>query len=451
MQSTRRSKTFAAGLTCAALMIFSADPMLAAPSASWTACLQPDRADDSAACAPRAAASNKLRYEQTAARRSKRAPKAAQQPQATPQAKAKGPPPRAEFTQAQQAAAVIPGIPDARFWADSEEPYRRVLGQLNGPWLALSAGGEDSAFGAGLLTGLSETGRRPNYSVVTGVSSGALLAPFAFLGSDRDPDLKRDFTAISAADVFEDRRTVDSLLDTWPLREFIAKRITPQLLVDIAAEHRRGRRLIVVTTDLDSGRPLAWNMGAIAAAGGDAALKLFREILVATSAIPGLFPPVPIEVEANGRRFSELHADGGLAATIYIAPDSTLLATSSPRLPASQVTLILNSKLMTEFAMTDRNLVGVLGRSLSIGVKRASRSAAILIAAAARRSGTDFNVAYVDQGFDFPSRGLFDPEYMKKLFEAGRQQGRSDEPFRHAMPEATPPQAAAPQRQPTAD
>ena len=301
-----------------------------------------------------------------------------------------------------------------------------MLGPFNGPWLALSAGGEDSAFGAGLLTGLSERGRRPDYTVVTGVSSGALLAPFVFLGPSRDADLKRDFTAISAADVFEDRRTVDGLLDTWPLREFIAKRITPQLLAEIANEHRRGRRLIIVTTNIDAARPIAWNMGAIAAAGGEAALKLFRDILLATSAIPGLFPPVLIDVEANGKRFSEMHLDGGLAATIYIAPDSMLLASSALRFPASQITLILNSKLVSEFSVTDRTLVGVLGRSLSVGVKRATRSAAILIAAAARRGGTDFNVAYVDQTFDEPSRGMFDPDYMKALFEAGRQQGQSD-------------------------
>jgi len=357
-----------------------------------------------------------------------------------------GPPKRSEFTEREQAVAAIPGIPDARFWADSAEEYQRVLGPSNGPWLALSAGGEDSAFGAGLLSGLSESGRRPDYSVVTGVSSGALLASFVFLGASRDAELKRDFTAISAADVFEDRRTNDSLLDTWPLREFINKRITPQLLAEIASEHRRGRRLIIVTTNLDAGRPIAWNMGAIAAAGGDAALKLFRDVLLATSAIPGLFPPVLIDVEANGRRFSEMHMDGGLAATIYIAPDSMLLAPSPLRLPASQITLILNSKLMTEFEVTERSLVGVLGRSLSVGVKRATRSAAILIDAASRRGGTEFNVAYVDNAFDHPSRGMFDPEYMKALFEAGRLQGRSDDPFRHAMPELAPPQAAVPQQ-----
>jgi Patatin-like phospholipase len=435
MHSTRRSKMLAVSFICT-MMISLPELGAAAPRASAAACTQPYQAGWSAACAARAQSSKKGRTKRIAARRSKVAPQAAPKPQA--------PPARAEFTQQQQAAAVIPGIPDARFWADSEEEYRRVLGPLNGPWLALSAGGEDSAFGAGLLNGLSETGRRPDFSVVSGVSSGALLAPFAFLGPARDADLKRDFTAISAPDVFEDRRTVDALMDTWPLREFIAKRITPQLLAEIAAEHRRGRRLIIVTTNIDSGRPVAWNMGAIASAGGDAALKLFQDILVATSAIPGLFPPVLIEAEANGRRLSEMHVDGGLAATIYVAPDSMLLASSSLRLPAAQVTLILNSKLVSEFAMTDRSLVGVLGRSLSIGVKRATRSAAILIAAAARRSGTDFNVAYVDQKFDHPSRGLFDPEYMKALFEAGRQQGRSDEPFRRAMPEATPPHAAVP-------
>jgi len=368
---------------------------------------------------------------------------AAQTTQAT-SAKVQAPPPRATFTPKDENIAVIPGIPDARFWADSEEDYRRVLGDKNGPWLALSAGGEDSAFGAGILNGLSETGRRPDYVVVSGVSSGALLAPYAFLGSARDADLKREATSLTAPDVFEDHRTAESLLDTWPLREFIAKRITPELLAAIAAEHKRGRRLIVITTNIDNGRPVAWNMGAIAAAGTKESLELFRKVLLATSAIPGLFPPVLFDVEANGHRFQEMHVDGGLGATIYVAPDSMLLSSAPPRFPASQITLILNSKLMAEFAMTDRHLVGVLGRSLSLGVKRATRTAAILIGLAARRAGTEFNVAYVDQKFDIPSRGLFDPDYMKALFDVGLKLGRSETPFHHTMPESQPAQAAAP-------
>ena len=140
--------------------------------------------------------------------------------------------------------------------------------------------------------------------------------------------------------------------------------------------------------------------------------------------------------------------DGGLAATIYAAPDSMLIGGSTTRLPTSQLTIILNSKLVSEFAVTDRSLPGVLGRALSLGVKRSSRTAAILLEAAAKRSGVEFNIAYVDQSFDVPSRGLFDPEYMKALFDVGTRQGRSAEPFLHSVMQASaqpatpePPQA----------
>lgn len=355
------------------------------------------------------------------------------------------PPTRSPFKADEQAVAAIPGIPDARFWADSEADYLRALGGIGGDWLALSAGGEDSAFGAGLLTGLSESGRRPDYAVVTGVSSGALLAPFVFLGPSRDAELRDNFMALNAAEVFEDRRTPESLLDTWPLRDYIAKRITPELLAAIAAEHRKGRRLIVLTANIDAARPVAWNMGAIAAAGTEASAKLFRDVLVASSAIPGLFPPMMIESETGGRRIQEMHVDGGLAATIFAAPDSMLLAGSSRRLPMSTLTIIVNGKLMSEFAITDRSLIGVLARSLSVGVKRGSRSTAVLAAAAAKRSGTTFNLAFVDQGFDYPSRGMFDAKYMKAMFETGIAQGKSAKPFLDAVPgTADAPMAEAP-------
>jgi hypothetical protein len=400
-------------------------PCVADPRAS-----QPGFLRDDPAAAPRSVDCAPVR-KKARARRAAPPPAAARTEKPQPHA-------RAEFNAQDQAAATIPGIPEARFWADSDDAFRAVLGAAEGPWLALSAGGADSAFGAGLLSGLTESGKRPDYAVVTGVSSGALLAPLAFLGPSRDADMKQDVTSISAADVFEDRRTQESLFDTWPLRDLIAKRITPALMADIAAAHRAGRRLIVITTNIDAGRPVAWNMGVIAAAGGDQALKLFRDVLLASSAIPGLFPPVPIEAEANGKRIQEFHVDGGLAATIYAAPDSYLLGTTASRLPARQLAIIVNSKLVPEFDLTDPSIPGVLGRSLSLGVKRATRTAALLIAAAARRSGTDFNIAYVDQGFDVPSRGLFDPAYMKALFEAGLQQGRGAEPFRHALPESAP-------------
>jgi predicted acylesterase/phospholipase RssA len=336
---------------------------------------------------------------------------------------------RPPFNAEDERLAVLPGMPNARFWADSEKDFLAALGHATmGPWLALSAGGEDSAFGAGLLTGLSETGRRPDYAVVTGVSSGALMAPYVFLGSGRDADLKNVFMEINAADVFEDRRTPESLFDTWPLRDFVAKRITPELLAAIAAEHRRGRRLIVLTTNLDSGRPVAWNMGAIAAAGGDAAVKLFRDVLLASSAIPGFFPPALIEVEANGKRFQEMHVDGGLAATVYLAPDSMLL-NNSARLVPSQLTVIVNGKMAADFSVTDRSLAFILGRTLSLGVKRGTRTSVALIANAAERNGIDFELAAIEPGFEAASKGLFDAKYITALFDYGLRQGRSSAPF----------------------
>src|SRR6516225_1064881 len=184
---------------------------------------------------------------------------------AAPKAAPKEQQERATFTAQDEDAAVIPGIPDARIWGDSEKEFARLLPQASGPWLAISGGGSDGAYGAGVLTGWSESGLRPEFAVVTGVSIGALIAPFAFLGPRYDEVVHKNFTTIGAADIFEDRTTRDSLFDYWPLKRVIEQRVTPALLSEIAAEHARGRRLFVATTNLDAGRRVVWNMGALAA------------------------------------------------------------------------------------------------------------------------------------------------------------------------------------------
>ena len=182
-------------------------------------------------------------------------------------------------------------MPDARFWADSEADFKAALPARPGPWLVLSSGGADGAFGAGLLTGLSAAGKRPDYAVVTGVSTGSLMAPFAFAGSRYDEAFRKAYTEVTAADIFEaGSSTGESFVNSWPLRDLIAKQVTPALLDDIAAAHRSGRRLFVVTSDLDADRTVVWNMGAIAAHGGEAALKLFRTVLLASASVPGALP-----------------------------------------------------------------------------------------------------------------------------------------------------------------
>ncbi len=348
---------------------------------------------------------------------------------AKPAAGSDGPIPRTAFSGADQKAAAIPGMPDARFWADSESEYLRALPPKPGPWLILSTGGEDGAFGAGLLSGWSKAGTRPEFSLVTGVSTGALIAPFAFLGSRYDEQLRDSYTTISAIDIFEVGGKGESFLDTWPLHRLIEKRITPELLKEIAAEHARGRRLFILTTNLDAGRPVAWDIGAIATKGDKAALDLVRKVMIAAISIPGAFPPTFIEVEGNGRKFAEMHVDGGLAGQFYIAPDSMLVSTATAKLPATDFYIIANMKLDPDFQLTERTTLSILGRTVSAAIKFVTRNAIDRAYATALRSGIGFYVAYVNKDFSAPARGPFDPDYMKALYDVGYARGAGPDPF----------------------
>jgi hypothetical protein len=341
---------------------------------------------------------------------------------------------RTTFTAQDEDAAVIPGIPDARVWGDSDSEFARLLPPASGPWLAISGGGSDGAYGAGVLTGWSEAGTRPEFAMVTGVSIGGLIAPFAFLGSRYDEELHKNFTSIGAADIFEDRTTRDSLFDYWPLKRIIEQRVTAKLLSEIAAEHARGRRLLVVTTNLDAGRRVVWNMGAIAAR-GEQGLKLFRDILLASSSIPGFFSPVPIEVEANGKKFHELHGDGTLTAPFFVVPEAMLSAHSTARLPFSQLYVVVNSKLGPEFKMPEHNIPGVLGRSIGVALTAALRAELMLVYVGAQRHGISLRIAHVDPAFDHPSRGPFDGKYMQALYDVGVAAGKKGAAFGDTLPE----------------
>jgi len=338
-------------------------------------------------------------------------------------------PPRVPFTAAEDAASSIPGIPAARFWVDSETDFNKALPPQPGPWLILSSGGSDGAFGAGLLTGLTAAGKRPDYAVVTGVSTGALMAPFAFAGPHYVEALRKEYTNVTAADIFEAGKTGESFVDSWPLRDLIAKEITPELLADIATEHRNGRRLFVVSTDLDAERCAVWNLGEIAAHGGDAALKLFRSVLLASASVPGGFPPVMVDVEANGKHFQEMHVDGGICGQFFVAPAALMASTSDYRLPATQLYIVVNSGLQPDFKVVDRFAPAILTQSVGMAVKVDTRLMLDRAYILAKRSGVEFNVATIAASFSAPSQGSFDPKYMGALFETGYEQGQSATPF----------------------
>jgi predicted acylesterase/phospholipase RssA len=355
-------------------------------------------------------------------------------PKAQPKVVPKGPatapqlPARTAHDRDDQAVAQIPGIPEARVWGDVDADFARVLPTETGPWLSLSGGGADGAYGAGVVAGWTEGGNRPDFTLVSGVSIGSLIAPYAFLGAKYDEDLRKNFLEITAADVFEDRPTPQSLMDTWPLKRLIEKRVTTEMLAAIAAEHKRGRRLLVATTNLDAGRRVIWNIGAIAARGDDKALKLFRDILLASSSIPGFFPPVEIEVEANGKTFTEMHLDGTVTAPFFVAPE-TLFGSAAAKLPATDIYVVLNSKLTPEFDLPERKTVSVLGRTIGVALVTALRAELMLVTAGAQRLGINLNVASIPATFQEPNRALFDAKYMQALFNLGTERAKAGTAF----------------------
>ena len=224
----------------------------------------------------------------------------------------------------------------------------------------------------------------------SGVSTGALIAPFAFAGPRYDNAL-RDASPRSPRPMFSrSAARRESFLDSWPLKDLIAKQMTPALIADIAAQYRAGRRLFIVTTNLDAERSMVWNMGAIAAHGGDQAIKLFRTVLLASSSIPGAFPPVFIDVESNGKHFSEMHVDGGVGGQFFVAPARLMAATSDYRLPATALYVLVDSGLQPEFDRVERTTAQILAQSVGMAVKVDTRLMIDRAYLAAKRSGIGF-------------------------------------------------------------
>ncbi len=341
---------------------------------------------------------------------------------------------REPFGERQQAEAVIPGIPQARFWADEPGAARLMapaFGGANGErsMLALSGGSDNGAYGAGLLEGWTQSGTRPEFAVVTGVSTGALIAPFAFLGSDQDATLETLFTTISAKNIYRNRFPLaiplsPSIASTKPLAHMIGDVMTDALIDRIAAQHARGRRLFVGTANLDAQRMVIWNMGAIAASTAPGRYALFRQVLLASSAIPAFFAPVMIKAEANGRAISEMHVDGGTTAQILTLPDQAIVAGKLPTaLSQLHIYMIVNNKLNGEFHLVKPRTVPIASQAITLNMRRSMASTVDLSYLYAKTHGVDFNLSFIDKDYPRSEKGLFDTEVMRTLYAYGRKLG----------------------------
>lgn len=298
--------------------------------------------------------------------------------------------------------------------------------------LVLSGGGAHGAFAVGFLNGWSEVGTRPEFDVVTGVSTGALIAPFAFLGPAYDDRLKGIYMTTRDGDVYRRRPLamipwVDSLANPAPLRKRIAAEATDDFLDRVAAEHRKGRRLYVATTDLDTKRQVVWDLGAIAASGGPDRQRLFCDVILASCSVPGVFPPVPIDVEIDGKRHTELHVDGGVSANAFL-PASALgvdgTGAVASRGDRCEVYVIISNQLSPARTVVTRRLLPVSEEALSGVLAAQLRDDLLKLYLLCRYTDAGYHMAAIPD--DVPVEGntlVFDAAKMGRLHSAGREAG----------------------------
>src|SRR5215468_2353237 len=350
------------------------------------------------------------------------------------------------------------GIPNARFFADGdpapliaeataaierEQAALRAAGKPASPlppghFLAVSGGGDNGAFGAGLINGWTTTGTRPQFRIATGVSTGALIAPFAFLGPDYDAALREVYTTMSPDRVYRRRSLLaalfdDAMADTGPLAELITHYADQRMLDAIGREYQKGRLLLIGTTDLDAQRPVIWNIGAIAVSRHPKSLELFRKILLASASIPGAFQPVLVDVEIDGTRFQEMHVDGGAIAQLFLYPES-IDPTALPVRRRQTAYIIRNARLDPEHAEIERRTISIAGRAIGTMLTASGQNDVLRVYFVTKRDGVDYNLAYIGRDFKVPRPGPFDQAYMRALFDYGYREAVEGRAWHKAPP-----------------
>jgi predicted acylesterase/phospholipase RssA len=260
--------------------------------------------------------------------------------------------------------------------------------------------------------------------VVTGISTGALIAPFAFLGPKYDYVLERVYTTTSPKDIFKKRSVIagffgDGMADTRPLANVINSYVDQALMDEIAAEYEKGRILLVGTANLDSLEPVIWNMTAIAASRSPQSISLFRSILLASASIPGAFPPVMIDVNLDGTAYQEMHVDGGTMAQVFIYPPSLAVSAAPPR--QRVLYIIRNARLDADWASVERRTLSIAARAIASLTRTQGIGDLYRIYATSQRDGVDYNLTFIPATFNVPHREEFDTAYMRALFDTGRQ------------------------------
>ncbi|MCG6341414.1 patatin-like phospholipase family protein [Vibrio fluvialis] len=325
-----------------------------------------------------------------------------------------------------------------RFWA-SENPDFLYSAQDNSTpltarneefnILALSGGGVNGAYGAGVLMGLAHTGQLKEYSVITGISAGALIAPFVFVGGDALPTMKSVMLDIDDATVLGRKKILNTLIkdaftDGENFYGFIEDAYPSSMIERIAAQHRSGKRLFIGTTHFDSGELMIWNLGAIANSELPTKESLIHQVLAASASIPGLFPPQFINVEYEGQRYEELHVDGGLSAQVFFNPSNFNYQSVAQALGVKkkpQLDVIRNGLLKAPYKSVHDKGIALLSKSVSSLTLAQTRGDLYRMKYISEANNIEMKVTYIDQDFSHTkqSQDMFDKNYLLTIYEYG--------------------------------
>jgi predicted acylesterase/phospholipase RssA len=302
----------------------------------------------------------------------------------------------------------------------------RTTGAGHFSYLALSGGGGDGAYGAGILNGWSASGRRPVFSIVSGVSTGAIIAPFAFLGPDYDSALREVYTNGTAASLVQSPNVVTALFGSGlfgnrRLLDLISQYVTDDMVAAIAREHRAGRRLFVLTTNIDSQHGVVWNVGAIAASGSPGSVDLIRKVIAASASVPLAFSPILIDVQADGRRFQEMHVDGSVATAVFILPRQFIASRDAHGLNGGEIYVLMNTSIQPKFSVVDDKTIDITRASFETLMTQKTTDNLLATYAFAKANHIGFNLTAIDPSMDVSGPQSFDTQHMRKLFDVGYQ------------------------------
>ncbi|SFN11066.1 Patatin-like phospholipase [Bradyrhizobium sp. Rc3b] len=351
--------------------------------------------------------------------------------------------PRTPYTAAEASTSRVLEIDGLRRYADepiTKFSFEKDTSTATKSYLALSGGGADGAYGVGVLNGWTAARTRPTFSVVSGVSTGGLIAPFAFLGSQYDDTLKEVYTSGIAETLLNDPSIMrvlfgSGLFGNTRLRELVARYVGPEVMAQVARENAKGRKLLVVTTDLDTQRTAIWDMGKIAAVGTPEALKLFRDVMAASASIPLVFPPIMIDAEGQGRKFQEMHVDGGVTAPVLTLPEALLF--QGNRLPGNakmDIYILVNKKIERNFELVSNGTIDVASRSLSAITQSQTRSIIFSTYDFAKRNRLGFHLSYIAREYPAPPSEGFDTAYMRALYQYGYDKAAAGQAWSSTVP-----------------